>query len=264
MKLPPLLDKSGVYKISCVNGLFYIGSSWQLRGRFSEHLSGLKRGIHPNVHLQHAWNKYGSEGFTFEVLEYCSKDQTFEREQYYLDTLRPYIKTIGFNRVYIAGNGGWRGQHHSDETKEKLRQKQTGRVKSPEEVEKLKAAWIEHRDAWEQQAINSRGVSFEIVSPSGETFRIRGLKRFAKEHNLDRSQLSRVIKGTKISVCGWHLPQTVLPPPYRLQDPNGTIHVVKYGTLKSFCRERGLRVAYLNLVAIGKGKSSQGWTRAED
>src|SRR5258707_13712753 len=60
---------SGIYKITCTaNKRIYIGSAVNLRQRRSEHFSGLQHSTHHNPILQNAWNKYGPDAFTFEVL----------------------------------------------------------------------------------------------------------------------------------------------------------------------------------------------------
>jgi hypothetical protein len=67
----------------------------------------------------------------FEILEYCTKDNVLEREQYYIDLLKP---RAGAALVKIAGStnpeGGAfflylikknLGYKHSNETKEKMK-----------------------------------------------------------------------------------------------------------------------------------------------
>jgi group I intron endonuclease len=79
---------SGVYKITnIINNKIYIGSSSNLHKRFISHKNSLLRDKHYNTHLQKAYNKYKLENFKFEVIEYC--DNIIEKEQYYLDILKP-------------------------------------------------------------------------------------------------------------------------------------------------------------------------------
>lgn len=82
--------KSGIYKITnLVNQKFYIGSSVNLYNRFHTHSTKLKHNIHSSKHLQASYNKYGKDNFIFEVIEYCNKEICVEREQYYLNILKP-------------------------------------------------------------------------------------------------------------------------------------------------------------------------------
>jgi len=92
--------KSGIYKITNdVNGKFYIGSAKDIDWRWTIHRRDLKADRHCNPKLQHSWNFYGEDKFTLSILEETASDQEklFEREQYYLDTLRPYGREIGYN-----------------------------------------------------------------------------------------------------------------------------------------------------------------------
>lgn len=89
----------GVYKITNItNGKFYIGSSKDIQYRWYQHRRNLNDNTHNNLHLQNAWNLYGSKNFKFEIIEECSEGVRFEREQYYLDTLHPFDER-GYNIV---------------------------------------------------------------------------------------------------------------------------------------------------------------------
>lgn len=45
--------------------------------------------IHPNIHLQRAFNKYGEDSFKHEILELCEPKDCVDREQYWMDLLKP-------------------------------------------------------------------------------------------------------------------------------------------------------------------------------
>lgn len=102
-----LLYKFGVYKISFKNNRkFYIGSTQAGKtsskksdkgfyNRWSKHIWMLENNTHPNPYLQNAFNKYGIENLEFSILEICQN--VIEREQYYLDNLKPYDRSIGYN-----------------------------------------------------------------------------------------------------------------------------------------------------------------------
>jgi len=79
---------SGVYKITNkVNGKFYVGSGKSVFNRWLNHASYLSRDVHTGYKLQRAFNKYGFEAFSFEILELHDVVNLHKREQYYLDTL---------------------------------------------------------------------------------------------------------------------------------------------------------------------------------
>lgn len=263
MRLPRRFESPvGVYRITCLaNGLIYVGSSCQLRGRGNEHLSHLRRGVHGNAHLQHAWSKYGADQFVFEVLEYCTKEDQVEREQWYIDTLRAAERSVGFNVCARAMSRS--GVSLSEEAKRKISAANTGRVKSEETIQRMRDAWVENHAEWRQNAIDQRGIEFEIVSPQGVLHKVKGLKRFAQEHGLDRAQLTRVVfrQGRTRTVRGWHLPGHQGRPPYRFVDPAGNLHVIPFGTLKTFCGQHDLN-RRMQEVAAGSLEEYKGWKRA--
>lgn len=96
--------QAGVYGLS---GLYisqeytplYIGSSNDIERRIKEHWKELRNGNHKNSHLQRAWNKH-PEQFAVVVFETCNQENYLEREQEYLDTVKPYDG--GFNKAKDA------------------------------------------------------------------------------------------------------------------------------------------------------------------
>ena len=81
-------ELSGVYIITNkVNGKFYVGSGVSVFSRWLNHASYLKNDTHINYKLQRAFNKYGFDNFTFEILEMHEPDGLNVCEQSYLDTL---------------------------------------------------------------------------------------------------------------------------------------------------------------------------------
>lgn len=94
----------GIYQIrNIVNGKIYVGSSKNMPQRWKKHRSKLKHRKHPSKHLQNAWDKYGACSFVFEVLEECDLSLLIVKEQYYLDTLNPCDREVGYNTFKHAG-----------------------------------------------------------------------------------------------------------------------------------------------------------------
>jgi group I intron endonuclease len=98
---------SGVYQIRCIpTGKMYVGSAVDIRARWGQHSRNLRRGDHPNAHLQQAWNKYGEGQFEFSVLELASKDDLIQVEQKWMDKTRCANREVGFNIFDKAGSPG--------------------------------------------------------------------------------------------------------------------------------------------------------------
>ena len=125
-----MVRQSGIYQIlNAVNGHRYIGSTIDLRKRLNRHRALLRRGAHENSHLQRAWCLYGAAAFRFSVLEEVQVlEQLLEREQHYLDTLRPE-----YNMAPNAGS--CLGVRHSEETKRKLGRLRKGKKRAPYSAE---------------------------------------------------------------------------------------------------------------------------------
>ena len=109
-----LMNKCGIYIFTnLVNGKRYIGSSKNLYNRLHEHKFNLMSNSAHNMHFQCAWNKYGEDSFIYGILEYCSLEEQFNREQFYIDLLVPeYNKSS-----HVIANTGI---SLSEETKEKI------------------------------------------------------------------------------------------------------------------------------------------------
>jgi len=82
---------SGIYKIlNITNAKCYVGSAVNLKKRAYQHFKALYENKHFNIKLQNEYNEAFKENFKFEILEIINdKEKLIEREQYYLDTLKP-------------------------------------------------------------------------------------------------------------------------------------------------------------------------------
>lgn len=110
------LLKKGIYKIlNTINNKFYIGSTNYLPSRKAQHFYHLRNNTHGNKHLQRSYNKYGIQNFQFIILEECDICNIEEREQYWIDLLKP---KYNFRKI-AKSNLGF---NHSKKTKEKIKQ----------------------------------------------------------------------------------------------------------------------------------------------
>ena len=80
----------GVYKITnTVTGDFYIGSSKDVKRRWREHKKPSVWKRCPNKQLYKDMQKYGTDKFEFEILEEVEIEQLKEKEQQFIETLKP-------------------------------------------------------------------------------------------------------------------------------------------------------------------------------
>ena len=79
---------SGVYKITNnITGDFYIGSSKNIKHRWTQHRSPSAHKQLSNSKLYKAMAQYGRDNFTIEVIEETT--DLHNREQYYIEYLKP-------------------------------------------------------------------------------------------------------------------------------------------------------------------------------
>ena len=84
------LEVSVIYCIiNLKNNKRYIGSSKNIRQRLWYHRAELRHNNHENPHLQASWNKYGEDNFDYYIIEFCDEKTLLEREQNYIDTMKP-------------------------------------------------------------------------------------------------------------------------------------------------------------------------------
>ncbi len=96
-------ETAEIYVALCtVNNKVYVGSAKRSKVRFRDHKRELKEQDHNNSYLQRAWNKYGAESFTWTVVETCSLDRRWQREQWWIDGLGACDPKYGFNVMHSA------------------------------------------------------------------------------------------------------------------------------------------------------------------
>lgn len=146
---------SGIYFIINKNNFkVYVGSAQNFKIRFGQHKNTLNNNRHANSYLQRAWNKYwGTHGFRFLIVEYCSIDKLIEREQYWMNITRCFERKFGYNsRPTAESNRGFKASVESkakmsafqqskivtEETKARMRIAQKGKFVSEETKEKIR------------------------------------------------------------------------------------------------------------------------------
>lgn len=92
----------GIYKITDKsNGKVYVGQSSNIKRRRREHFEWNKNS---DQYIDILIRERGSENFTFEVLEECSKEELTSRERYYIEVYDSfysgYNKTKGGQEIY--------------------------------------------------------------------------------------------------------------------------------------------------------------------
>lgn len=158
---------TGIYAIrNEVNGKMYIGSAIDISRRLATHFYRLRTNKHPSKHLQAAFNKYGEDAFERSTLEECAPEKLLEREQHWIDTLKPAYN----KRALVNNNFGLTGSEKQRravsevgrraETLERLSEANKAAWADPEKRERrlaaIRAAWTPERRA--AQSARQKGV----------------------------------------------------------------------------------------------------------
>lgn len=162
----------GIYLITNnANGKMYVGQSYNVNKRLYEHKRKLKENSHCNEHLQSAWNKYGEDAFSFEVLEECGKEHIDELERWYIKELQTQDRTKGYN----SEGGGRTCQEVSAETRMKLSIVRKGKKHTEEAKRKMSA------------------------SSMGQVAWNKGLRGVTHHTEETRRRISQTLKGREVS-----------------------------------------------------------------
>lgn len=210
-----LPEEPGIYLIlNTVNQHFYIGSTVNLRRRWSQHIWYLDNNRHHNPHFQNAWNKYGGCSFVYFVLEIVPDMQSIlAAEQRWIDETDAAIKRDCYNVCATAGSH--LGRKRSEETKQRMSRAQTGktinaearekmraaklgRKLTPEHVEKVRQTSLGRRypnrpEEWKQQY---RKLTSDQVAELRE-LRAQGwyMHQLAARYGIGQSTVNRILKG---------------------------------------------------------------------
>lgn len=149
----------GIYEIkNVINGHSYIGQSYNIHERMTQHKRRLIGGIHDNLYLQKAWNKYGEKNFVFRTILLCEKNELTYYEQKVVDIYNPsynicrqcVISHLGVKRpektikklsdAKIGEKNPMFGKHHSENARKRISEAFMGRVFSEETKKRISKA----------------------------------------------------------------------------------------------------------------------------
>ena len=165
--------KSGIYCFTnTINGKKYIGSSVDLRRRFSQYFNINTLIRQSSMTICKSLLKYGYSGFSLEILEYCDLSELLTREKHFIDLVKPeYNISMNPSHPFL-------GRNHSDETRAKLSAFFKGKV-YPER-------------AGEKNAFFGKTHSDEIREIISKAKKGVSLPKFTEEHKL---ALSKALTG---------------------------------------------------------------------
>lgn len=156
---------SGVYKITnTVTGDFYIGSSKDIKRRWSSHKWPSIWKKNPNSLMYLDFQKYGLNKFDFQILAEVESEQLKETEQKFIETLKPT-----YNNYRAKGLDIERYKEYDKEYSKSNKRKEYN--KKYKKSEKYKEYDKEYRN--------------QLCSYNGETLTLNALRRRFKKAGIE-------------------------------------------------------------------------------
>ena len=144
--------KGYIYTITnVINGKKYVGQTNNPYKRWKKHISESKKKELPyKNYLYSAIKKYGLINFEFNIIDVCDIKDVNEKEIFWIKELKTIVPN-GYNllpggMVLYGKDNPFYGHKHSDETKEKISKKNTGRKHSKEEIEKMREKNLDEKN----------------------------------------------------------------------------------------------------------------------
>ena len=114
----------GVYKIvNTATGDFYIGSSKNIKSRWAVHKCPSTWKKCPNKQLYQDMRKYGVDKFEFQILEEAETEQLKEKEQQFIEKLKPTYNDRNANGLNIERKKEYQKEYKQNNEKCKEYQK---------------------------------------------------------------------------------------------------------------------------------------------
>lgn len=215
---------NGIYKITNIkNGRFYIGKAEGKKGfwgRWDQHRRDLRKNRHCCFYLQRAYEKYGEDCFTFEILEI--KDFGVEL----VDLESEYIIKLGA----MSFQNGYNMVNKYSEAPKIVREKH-----------------VVAKD-------------FELIDPEGNLIKGRNLTQFCEELGFGVSSMHSVITGRLKSYKGYTSTNPDLNRvrrEYRFVSPAGEL--VVFDDMAAFARKIGVNSSSVQSVIYGKNSNVKGY-----
>lgn len=256
---------SGIYKITHIaSGKVYVGLSKNLKDRARSHWYHLRETRHANTYLQAAYNKYGEDAFTLEIVEYVPVEKLTEREAFWISHYNSLSTGNGYN-IQIPREDGkgyamteetkrklseaLKGKKHSEESKQRMSLAQQGRTATEETKRKLSIAKTGFKHS--EQARQKMSVAHTGYQQSAD--------HVAKRAKATSEALTGRIQSLEHRQA---IAQGNAKKVWAFQNLNtGEKWVGK--NLSEFARSNNLNCGNLHSVSTGRIKQHKGWHRLD-
>ena len=181
---------SGIYKIvNRVNGKYYVGSSNNIKKRWSKHKNDLNKNIHNNKYLQRSWNKYGKDNFDFIILEKISPTNLLSKEQSYLNICKNDKNK--YNIAY-SSTAPMLGKNHTQDAKKKMSICKKGKPGIPKSLESK----IKQSNSMKGKYLGCNHPLFgkHHTQETKEKIKIANSKTYEEIYGIEKANKKRIIQ----------------------------------------------------------------------
>lgn len=191
-----------IYRIkNNINNKIYIGQTVRdLETRLKEHRRNKKCIMH------RVFNKYGYENFTVDIIDTAETlDELNNKEIYWINYYDSSNKDKGYN--LCEGGGNTKGYHHSEESKQLMSEHQKrkygsdnhfyGMHHTDETREKMRQSWIDRKATGESLPQCKKVINLD----TGEIF--NSITDACNKYNLKNTHVSRVCRGKRKRTGGY-------------------------------------------------------------
>jgi hypothetical protein len=224
------MQTSGIYRLTYKDGSYYIGQSVRLEQRKKEHYRDLLNENHPNYQVQQKFN-YLRVLPEFTVVSYCTIENLNSEEDKLIDITDPLCLNLKTGQSSNYGSNAITAKYETIDIElaflilvdnpgishkevanfvgidiNTVHDISAGRNRAFTEMKKLYPE--KYEKLLKQKAANTRGkYTVRIKHTDGRLVELKSgeYSAFCKENNVQVSNLSKVINGTRNSTMGWTL-----------------------------------------------------------
>lgn len=274
-----------IYKLVFKGGETYVGkTSRSIPERYKEHCKDIIGNTHCNHKILTTYEKY-KELPSIHLVEECTYEVLNNREVYWIKELNAYTEGLNCTK---GGDGPASGEDNpsakytlddyvavlyfiaytEDMSLRQISEELDVSLKVVEhissctshqylkEIHPIEYSILENKLRSKVYKYPRSYTYPNLKGPDGTIYTINNLLRFSKEHSLDNSSLSKLIKGRLLQVKGFTLETTKLP---KVISPTNEIFEIPVSGISAFCREHNLSTPCLGNVIRGNQIQHKGW-----
>jgi group I intron endonuclease len=167
---------SGIYLIKCHDSdtyRWYVGKSKNLEKRAKQHFDRLENQTHGNRIMQHCYNKYGEESFSFDIIHRCHEDDLSVYESMYYNQCKEQAEKTGLKMMNLTEPNEFDGHQMSDDTKKKMSESRVG-LKHSEETKRKISKSNAGKKVSEQKRLNCRSGQLGVTTIAVKQYDLDG------------------------------------------------------------------------------------------